>query len=657
MAVYHVDQKLGAKGNCGCQDKPFLTINEAAQVALPGDSVIIHEGIYRETVKPLWGGKSNTNHITYEAAKGEHVVIKGSEIITTWDDACLPDAKVKVYKAVVPNSLFGDYNPFDTILFGDWLMDPFPSYVHTADVYIDGKSLYEAKSLEELKDPKVRTTGPCSPWCGDSELIPHPENTVFLWFAKVDKDAQTTTIYAHFGDYSKDELLKHCIEINVRECCFAPVKMHTNYLTIRGIEFAQAATQWAPPTGVQRGMVDTYWSKGWLIENCDFHDAKTSAVSIGKEVATGDNEHARFKRKPGYQMQLEDVFKAVKRGWDFDLIGSHEIRNNTFHDCGQNAIVGHLGCIGSKIHHNKISNIAMKHEYFGHEIAGIKLHAAIDVCIHHNEFHDCTLGIWLDWQAQGTQVCSNVFYDNYRDLMIEVTSGPCLVANNIFASEYNFDNVAQGTALINNLFAGFTRHLSVPERATPYHLAHSTTVAGYAFTYTGDDRIYGNIFSNGQHDNPAATWGTAFYNDYCSSWEEYHQKALATGAHDNDAFDKIKQAVYIDHNVYVKNAPAFAKEEHQVTTAHDPKFKVYRSEQGLMIDLEANEEMLKHTFEAITSQKLGEPRIVECAYENPDGSPIVIDYDLLGNKRDAKAVHVGPIDGLKVGHNSIKIWD
>jgi alpha-N-arabinofuranosidase len=102
---------------------------------------------------------------------------------------------------------------------------------------------------------------------------------------------------------------------------------------------------------------------------------------IGKEASTGHNLSSRRHRKPGYQYQMESVFQALQTGWSRGIIGSHVIRNNVIYDCGQNGIVGHMGCVFSHITGNHIYNIAVKYEFFGYEIAGIKLHAAIDVQI------------------------------------------------------------------------------------------------------------------------------------------------------------------------------------------------------------------------------------------------------------------------------------
>ena len=77
--IYHVS-KQGNDTNNGSITAPFLTIQKAASLALPGDRVIVHEGVYREWVKPEFGG-NRLSPIVYEAAENEHVIIKGSEQI------------------------------------------------------------------------------------------------------------------------------------------------------------------------------------------------------------------------------------------------------------------------------------------------------------------------------------------------------------------------------------------------------------------------------------------------------------------------------------------------------------------------------------------------------------------------------------------------
>ena len=72
-----------ADGNPGTPEKPLLTINEAAERAQPGDTVLVHGGIYRERVAPKNGGKEG-QPIIYQAAPGEAVAIKGSDVWTHW---------------------------------------------------------------------------------------------------------------------------------------------------------------------------------------------------------------------------------------------------------------------------------------------------------------------------------------------------------------------------------------------------------------------------------------------------------------------------------------------------------------------------------------------------------------------------------------------
>ena len=115
--IYHV-AKNGNDKNPGTADSPFLTISCAAKIAEEGDTVRVHEGVYREAVSPAHGARSELFRITYEAAKGEYVSVRGSEIIENWS------REGEVFHASVENSLFKGFNPFAELLDGDWMARP-----------------------------------------------------------------------------------------------------------------------------------------------------------------------------------------------------------------------------------------------------------------------------------------------------------------------------------------------------------------------------------------------------------------------------------------------------------------------------------------------------------------------------------------------------
>ena len=75
----------------GSAARPFRTINQAAQVLQPGERVVIASGTYRECVRPMRGGTGPTQMISYEAAPGATVIVKGSEILKDgWQQESIP---------------------------------------------------------------------------------------------------------------------------------------------------------------------------------------------------------------------------------------------------------------------------------------------------------------------------------------------------------------------------------------------------------------------------------------------------------------------------------------------------------------------------------------------------------------------------------------
>jgi hypothetical protein len=123
-------------------------------MAQPGDVITVHEGIYREEITPPRGGTSDKKRIVYQAAPGENVEIRGSEVVTGWTEE-----SDGVWKTEIPNSLFGNVNPFADEIIGDWF-NPMGRKHHTGCVYQDGQWLIEAADKDALIAKKEENPQP-----------------------------------------------------------------------------------------------------------------------------------------------------------------------------------------------------------------------------------------------------------------------------------------------------------------------------------------------------------------------------------------------------------------------------------------------------------------------------------------------------------------
>jgi alpha-N-arabinofuranosidase len=437
---YHVSPR-GNDANDGTPAAMLKTISAAAERAQPGDTITVHAGVYRERITPPRGGESDAKRIVYQAAPGEKVEIKGSEIVKGWKKV-----QDDTWKVVIPNTFFGKFNPYSDLIHGDWF-DPRGRKHHTGAVYLNGHWLTEAAKLDQVMKPAGTTP---------------------LWFAEVDKE--NTTIWAQFPGVDPNA---QPVEVNVRQTVFYPAKTGINYLTVRGFTMRHAATPWAPPTAEQIGLIGTNWSKGWIIENNAVSHSTCSGIALGKHGDEFDNTSANTAE--GYVLTIQ---RGVKRGWSKENIGHHVVRHNTISHCEQAGVVGSLGAVFSTITDNVIHDIHVRRLFSGAEMAGIKIHASIDCEISRNHIYRTCRGLWLDWMAQGTRVSRNLFHDNdtWEDLYMEVDHGPFLVDNNIFLSRISLNSRSRGGAYVHNLFAGQMHPFAYDGRKTPFHKPHSTEV-------------------------------------------------------------------------------------------------------------------------------------------------------------------------------------
>ncbi|WP_290474345.1 right-handed parallel beta-helix repeat-containing protein [Leifsonia sp. 71-9] len=79
--TFYVGQHAGRVMNGRSQHTAFASVQDCADVAQPGDTCVIQDGTYEETVVPAHSGTA-TAPITFTAAPGAHPVISGAEHVT-----------------------------------------------------------------------------------------------------------------------------------------------------------------------------------------------------------------------------------------------------------------------------------------------------------------------------------------------------------------------------------------------------------------------------------------------------------------------------------------------------------------------------------------------------------------------------------------------
>jgi alpha-L-arabinofuranosidase len=585
---FHVST-AGDDASDGSAANPLRTIQAAADRAQPGDVITVREGVYRERIDPPRGGESDEKRIIYQAAPGAKVVIKGSELVKGWEKL-----DHDTWKVVLPNAFFGGFNPYADEIKGDWF-NPKGRKHHTGAVYLDGHWLIEAATLEEVTKAAGETP---------------------LWFATVDDD--TTTITAQFP--GTDPNLEG-IEIHVRQAVFYPGKTGRNFITVRGFTLEHAATNWAPPTAEQVGLIGTHWSKGWIIENNTIRYSACTGVTLGKHGDEFDNTSANSAE--GY---VETIKRGLAAGWSKENIGHHIVRDNHISHCEQAGIVGSLGPAFSTVSGNLIHDIHIRQLFTGAEMAAIKFHAPIDTLISDNHIFRSGRGIWLDWMTQGTRVTRNLVHQisPREDLYVEVNHGPFLIDHNIFLSDISMWDMSQGGAYAHNLFAG--KVLVRPElrRETPWQEEHGTKIAGLSHIKGGDNRFHNNIFVG-----PAGL----------------------------DGYDDAALPVHMAGNVFLKGAkPSKHEESPPAVSDFDPAVGLREEDGKWLLDIDSGWGGKPGGGPLVTSDLLGMALIPQQAFVKPDGAPYRLDRDFTGAARNETHPSPGPFEARPDGRQSIKLW-
>ena len=188
-------------------------------------------------------------------------------------------------------------------------------------------------------------------------------------------------------------------------------------------------------------------------------------------------------------------------------------------------------------------------------------------------------------------------------------------------------------------------NMSPHSRVTPYHLPHSTEIAGYHELVGGDDRFLNNIFLSGyelniEQDNPEL-----------NTRLHYGREDFGLSAYNGSAL-----LVRAEGNAYLNGALPFEKESNHLDLAYDSKLLIEKNEEGIILSFDFDKKLVKMKNKLVTTELLGITVISEQAYVSPGNAPITIDKDYFGKQRNKDNPMVGPFEIEERGKQKIKVW-
>jgi hypothetical protein len=364
----------------------FRSIQAAADAALPGDTVLIYNGTYRESVTVPPKRTTASTPITFAAAPGQHPIISGSEVEEGWQNG-----GGGVWRLVMNDSYFGSFNPFATT----WPYSTLPNSTvprTCGGVFLGQTMLREKATLNGVQD------------------------TPDTWTSEVTD--LTTTIWANFGDNNPND---GDAEITKRQTDFEG-SWNASYIHVEGLEFSRATSPqtvnyWRPAAVSAGGALNTEGGYRWVIRDDTFTQNSGVALDfgLGSEGVIerhGGLQPARF----GYDQIEDNLF--VDNGSDGAFAWKAPfttIRDNRFVD--DNTFELDLGSEAYLKIVDESPGLMIAHNYF------------------FNDGSYFTPAIWLDSEVQDSAVSGNVFV-NTGGVIYEADLVDNLFDNNILLNTF-----------------------------------------------------------------------------------------------------------------------------------------------------------------------------------------------------------------------------
>jgi len=448
--TYYVDGRCAkaCDDNPGTKARPFKTISRAAELLRPGERVVVASGVYRECVRPARGGTGPRAMISYQAAPGAKVVIKGSQILEenwTRSRRKSPGKSAKVWAAPLPGKYFDGYNPFrvanvmpeqfDIMPWAQRLRGTKPYTLPRGLVFRNGRRLVQVHNYGDLAER-------------DGTYWVTPKGTKVYVHSPAGRDPNKDTI-----------------EITTLGSIFVPKKPGLGYIHVKGFVVEHAGNTFPFP---QWGAISTCRGHHWLIEENTVRHANGAGIDIGRQ------------------------WSGLPRP---TAVGRQIVRRNTVTDCGVCGIAG-LALADSLVEDNVILRNAFHDVEIYYETAGIKTHHNRSSVIRRNLIADTIhgAGIWMDFMNVNSRCTRNILLRNttaiFGAIFIEASSRLNLIDHNVIIGTQGagiYEQDSRGQIFAHNFIAKSTRPAVVLRNKVTGRKVHKRPIIG------GEHRVLNNV--------------------------------------------------------------------------------------------------------------------------------------------------------------------
>jgi hypothetical protein len=503
--VVDVRSPAASDENPGAIERPFRTIQHAADVARAGDTVKVVSGVYRESVILEHSGETD-RPITFSAESG--VVLTGADILTGWERV---PGDEPIYRAPWPHRFIINHTPDGDPI--EHHPEDAPVWGRAEQVIASGSQLAPVASVDGL-----RAIWPALQGARGRSAIPTWEAPA-TWAGAFTADTDSGQIYALLANGADPNADGSVMEASARGLVFGTNpwmnREGVHDIHVQGFTFRYAASF------PQRGAVWLHGANN-VLKRCRIEQMSGGGVSVSgemRECVVRDNGHVGGGAGDDGFLNEDclwqgNSWKPINRQWEAGGFKMSRVDGGVFRDC----MFWGNGGPGLWLDIDVANVVITDCGFVNNEQSGVFIEISHDITVEDSWFFGNGVGRGLQveeagWAVGGIQIAESM---------------DCVITGNaLFENKDGITLREQGPRLLDGV---------------PF--------------YNRGHRITGNTLDRNEGYQLALWYDNAFFGWHPAERERfpappaYEQHLMDTDA---QLYDPIQQGMMITGNVYIES--------------------------------------------------------------------------------------------------------